>query len=325
MRVFLTGACGLIGRSVLPVLLAQGDSVHAFDLPTRANRRWARQFAKTSACRFFWGDIREREIVRQALDGCDAIIHNAGVIPPKTEQMPRLAHAVNVEATRQLIALAEEMAPKARLIFASSFSLYGADATRQPPLRSDTPIHPSDHYTQHKAACEKMIRNSRLDGVILRIAAAVRADDPPKDPQLLAMLYPIDPQQRVEIIDTRDVALAQARAVHASDVVGKTLLIGGGPTCQVTFGALFDVVEEMLACGQLPAEAFGRAPYYTDWLDTSESQTLLAYQHRSFADYRAEAIAQTQRVRWLLRMFRPLVRWVLLRMSKPWKECAKRS
>ncbi len=320
-RVLLTGACGLLGRDVLRALLAQGNEVHALDLPTRANQRWARRFAKEQAgCRFFWGDIRDADVVRRAFEGCDAILHNAGIIPPKTEQDPALAYAVNVDATRQLIAIAEQMAPHARLLFASSFSLYGADASRQPPLRSDTPIHPSDHYTRQKAACEEMIRNSRLDWVILRIAAAMRADEPPRDPQLLAMLFPNDPTQRVEIVDTRDVASAQACAIHHPDACKKTLLIGGGPTCQVTFGALFDVVEEMLACGQLPTEAFGRAAYYTDWLDTSESQALLAYQHHSFADYRNEAVALTSKIRWLLRCLRPLVRWGLLRMSKPWRE-----
>ena len=43
--------------------------------------------------------------------------------------------------------------------------------------------------------------------------------------------------------------------------------------------------------GMLPDEAFGHKPYYTDWMDTEESQRLLQYQR-----FNTKAVSILQRV-----------------------------
>ena len=67
--------------------------------------------------------------------------------------------------------------------------------------------------------------------------------------------------------------------------------------------------------GVFPKEAFGSTPFPTDWLDTVESQRLLRYQRHTLNDYVQDMTARLGFRRHLIRMFRPLVRYLLLRQS----------
>ena len=86
--------------------------------------------------------------------------------------------------------------------------------------------------------------------------------------------------------------VAFANAVTA-DVAGKVLLIGGGKDAQMLARDFFGKVMEAMGLDPLPDSVF-KTPtspeeyYYTDWLDTEESQKLLQYQSRSYEDYLKE-------------------------------------
>ena len=65
----------------------------------------------------------------------------------------------------------------------------------------------------------------------------------------------------------------------------------------------------------LPAQAFNTVDYSVDWLDTVESQQLLNYQQRSYDDYVQDLSRLLGLWLPLVRLFRPVVRWVILRQS----------
>ena len=67
--------------------------------------------------------------------------------------------------------------------------------------------------------------------------------------------------------------------------------------------------------GSLPESAFNTEPYYTDWLDTVESQKLLKYQTRTFDDFINDMKKTIGSKRYFIRMLRPVVRKFLLSMS----------
>ncbi len=71
-----------------------------------SNLARARQLASgfDGRVQFAWGDITNPDSLRSALEGVDAVIHLAAIIPPATERMPDLAQKVNVDATRNLVA-----------------------------------------------------------------------------------------------------------------------------------------------------------------------------------------------------------------------------
>jgi dTDP-glucose 4,6-dehydratase len=79
MKLFVTGAAGFIGSNyVRHVLAASDDSVVAFDALTYAgNLDNFRGVEDDPRFTFVKGDIRDREAVRAALEGCDAVVHFA--------------------------------------------------------------------------------------------------------------------------------------------------------------------------------------------------------------------------------------------------------
>ncbi|MFN2224650.1 MAG: NAD-dependent epimerase/dehydratase family protein [Anaerolineae bacterium] len=319
MNVLLTGAFGNIGTSTLDELLRQGHHVRCFDLPTRANRTAAQGLA--GRAEVLWGDLRRYDDVLAAVEDQEVIIHLAFIIPKlsatgfESEDHPDWARDINVGGTRHLLrAAAASRVPSAarppRFLFASSYHIYGRTHDQPPPRTVDDPVQPIEHYAHHKVECEAMVRASGLEWAILRLAASL-----PIAMKMDPGMFDVPPDNRMEYVHTRDVGLALTNAVTCREVAGKVLLIGGGPRCQYLYSEITGKVLAGMGLGPLPEEAFTTVPFPTDWLDTAESQRLLAYQRHTLDDYVQDMRAELGHRRHLVRAFRPLVRYLLLKQS----------
>jgi nucleoside-diphosphate-sugar epimerase len=225
LKVLLTGAMGNIGFSTLEALLVEGHDVVAFDLDSRRARKLAR--GVDGRVQFVWGDITNRRAVRRALTGVDTVIHLAAIIPPNSDRAPDLARRVNVDATRCLLAEMEASATSKRLVFASSTGIFGDVQDREPPLRADTPVSPTDEYGRQKVECEQAIRQSRLQWSILRLAAVTPIHLQAQDPSIM---FEFSPDARFEFLHPADAGTAFARAVACEGSIEETLYIAGGAT-----------------------------------------------------------------------------------------------
>ncbi|MHA2427058.1 MAG: NAD-dependent epimerase/dehydratase family protein, partial [Candidatus Hermodarchaeia archaeon] len=286
MFVLLTGAFGNIGESTLLALLERKHRVRCFDLPTKHNEKNAKHLQKYGEFETVWGDVRDVAITRNIVEDVECIIHLAALIPPPSEVDPQFTHSVNVGGTLRLIEAAETMPTKPKFIFASSISIFGPTMHLPPPRKATDPPNPTDIYTTTKVECETAIRESALPWTILRLAAV-----PPLriSGEIDKMLFEIPLQQRVEFVHTRDVGTAFANAVTA-ETTKKILLIGGGKANQMLQGEFMANILNAMGLGMLPETAFRVATkpeewYYTDWLDTTESQQLLQYQHHNYDQY----------------------------------------
>ena len=322
MNVLLTGAFGNVGRSALQELIRQGHTVRCFDLKTRANVKAARKFK--GQVEVMWGDLRRPEEVAAAVQGQDVVVHLAFIIPKlsatgvECESRPDWAHEINVGGTGHLIQAMEAQPKPPRLIFTSSCHVYGRTQHQRPPRTVHDPVQPIEHYSQHKIACERMVRESRLEWSIFRLAATL-----PITMILDAGMFDVPLNNRMEYVHRRDVGLAIANGVRSEDVWGKILLIGGGPRCQYVYREMTEQILGAMGLGMLPDEAFGTTPFPTDWLDTAESQRLLGYQQRDLGDYVHDLVELVGTRRHLIRLFRPLVRRWLLEKSSYLKEARK--
>lgn len=313
-RVLVTGAFGTLGRAGVRELLARGCRVRCLDVPTRANRRAARLLG--DRVEVLWGDVRDAACVRAAVAGQDAVLHDAAILAPASERDPERSWAVNVEGTRGLVAALAAVAPDAVLIYPSSVTVFGADPARRAPVRASDPVVASDHYTRQKLACEEIVRTSTLTWVVLRVGVSVDPMTKRGDLDALRLLFTVSPDNRLEYVHPGDVARAQVAALGCREAWRKVLLVGGGTCCQVRHRALVDALFTALGVAPPPDEAFGDAPYYTEWMDTAESQRLLTYQRRSFDDFQREMTDSMRFVRRALVPVRPLVRrWLLARSA----------
>ncbi len=313
-RVLLTGAFGNVGISTLEELVGRGHRVRTFDLKTKANEKAARRLK--GQIEVLWGNVRNPDALAAAVRDQDVVIHLAYVIPRlsatgvNSEDHPEWAREINVDGTRNLIDAMLALPESPRLIFGSSLHVFGRTQDQLPPRRASDPVNPVEHYAQHKVECERMIRTSRLVWSIFRFGAVL-----PIRLILDPGMFEVPLDNRIEYVHSRDVALALANALDNEDVWGKTLLIGGGPECQFYYRDLMTQILDATGLGGLPAEAFASTPYSTDWLDTNESQRLLNYQRRTLKDYIQEMTSALGYRRFFVRIFRPLLRYWLLKQS----------
>ena len=76
-----------------------------------------------------------------------------------------------------------------------------------------------------------------------------------------------------------------------------------------------NIMPRTMGLGDLPVSAFGHEPYYTDWMDTAESQQLLNFQQLGLDGYKRELAQKWRFLRILLWPFRGLIRHHMLKFS----------
>ncbi len=311
MKILLTGATGNVGGHVLPLLLERGHDVRCLVFDSNNERKIVQGWKHKPEV--VWGDIQDERVVESALGGVEAVIHLAAIIPPMTDQNPRLAYGVNVNGTRNLVNAASKQAKRVRFIFTSTYDVYGDTQDLTPPRKVTLPVNPQEEYARHKVEAEKIIQSGNVDWCIFRLASAIPVEMSTK---YQSMMFDVPLDDRLEYIHPADAALAICNAVEHAEVWGKVLHLGGGPGCQLRERDIVQGAFEAIGIGALPEKYFNTQHYYTDWLDTEESQRLLNYQRHTFNDH-LEGLKKS--LGWqipLIKLFRPLILYSLLRQSK---------
>jgi len=318
MKVLLTGAFGNVGQRTLELLLKKGYSVRCFDLRNPRNVQIETRMRKLGIFETVWGDIRDSKTTLRIVKDVDAIIHLAAIIPPLAYEKQALAYDVNVKGSINLLRAAENMKKPPRFVYVSSIAVHGNRMNKEPPTRVDDPLNPLDYdnYAKHKIEVEKEIWKSTIPWIILRFAAVTPYEMAWKIPDLM---YEVPLEQRIELVDSRDAGLACVNALNA-DVVGKILFIGGGKGNQLYQKEFVSKMLEVLSIGMLPDNAFKPVDsiedyYHCDWMNTTEAQKLLNFQRYTFDDFLKEFKKKVSFRRFVVKLFKPLVRAILLEKS----------
>lgn len=324
-HIMITGAFGNVGRSAIAAALEEGHDLTAFDRPSRANLAYAKSLAarpakgKEGSFRFVAGDIRDAKAVEGALQGQEALIHLAAIIPPAADKAPELARDVNIGGTERVLeALAR--VPGCRLVFSSSVATYG-DRVVNYWIKADDPLAPceDDGYARTKVACETLIRGSGLPFSILRLSYIVWKKKLACDP----LMFRMPPATRIEVCHTKDCGRALVHAAFAPAALSKTFNIGGGPSCRTSFRVYLDRMMALFGLGDssfLPDEAFSPKGYHCGWMDSDKAQAALAFQGTSLEDYYEEVRIEARPTRFFASIAAPLVKRMLLAASPylPW-------
>ncbi len=310
MKVLITGALGGIGRHLSYMLLHAGFDITLMQRFPTQNIKYAKWFPKD---RFVWGDVKDFDKFKDIFAKQDAVIHLAYALPPTTEEHPEATHKINVDGTRNLVRILEEVNPKCRFIFPSSATIQDPDCDPDHIITvNDTP-KPSSNYTRNKVECEEIVKASLLPWAILRIAEAPYLEVTPT-PKYLKQAYAIQYNQRVEFVHIYDVALAFKHALTA-DCCKKTLYIAGGPLCRMTYAEQLAKIFKLFHLPPPPKEKFSTKPYPLGWYDTTESQAILKFQTRTFEDYLADIKKTLGPTRILFWMGSPITRLVVKYMK----------
>ncbi len=313
MRILLTGSTGNIGSQAFDALLRDGHTVRCLVRRMSDAQRLRRRGAPGKV-EVLLGDVRDATLVREAVVGQDVVVHLAALLPPQSDLNPELAYSINVEGTRTVLQALQDQPRPARLIYTSSIALFGNTQDQPPPRRVGDPLHPLDPYSKQKVICEDLVRESGLDWAILRFTAVPRFDES-LNPERLRAMFAINLDDRMEFLHPDDAGLALLQAVRSPDIWGKTLLIAGGPACQITMREYYQSYLDAVGLGTFPPEAYSRESYHLDWYDTTESQALLDFQRHGVKDLQRDLARHYRWHRLGAQLVRPVLRQALLTFS----------
>lgn len=142
MKILVTGGSGFVGGRLVSRLQEAGHDVSVLDVKP----------STLGEGRGFVGDIRDLEQCRRAMRGVDVVYHLAALY--RDDVRPReLYQQVNVDGTRNIVAAASELGIQ-RIIFTSSFSVYGLDDAGKSEEGALTPVN---EYGRTKMEGERIL------------------------------------------------------------------------------------------------------------------------------------------------------------------------
>lgn len=160
MHTAVTGGAGFIGSHVAERLLARGEEVTLLDnfdpyYDPAIKRATAASLVKQGA-RLEEVDLRDRDSLGGALEGVERVVHLAARPGVRASiEDPATTMEINLNGTLNLLEAMRARPGLRHLVFASSSSVYGGDATA--PFREDQPAsRPLSPYAASKRACEHL-------------------------------------------------------------------------------------------------------------------------------------------------------------------------
>jgi len=125
-HVLVTGGAGFIGSHLVDRLLERGDRVRVLDSLDPQSHDGVLDYLSPEA-ELVKGDVRDRETVRQALEGVDRLVHFAAAVGVG-QSMYEIVRYTSVNALGAAVVLEEALPARDRLgkvVVASSISIYG--------------------------------------------------------------------------------------------------------------------------------------------------------------------------------------------------------
>jgi nucleoside-diphosphate-sugar epimerase len=150
MKVLITGGAGFIGSHLVERLLADGHEVRVVDNFSTGRRENLLELSHD--VEVVEGDIQSYERAHTAVRGCEVVFHQAALPSvPRSVQDPLTTNASNVIGTLNVLLAARDSGVR-RVVFASSSSVYGANAGL--PKKEDQRPIPVSPYAVGKLAAE---------------------------------------------------------------------------------------------------------------------------------------------------------------------------
>ena len=155
-NILVIGGAGFIGSHVVEELLkTEVAQVVVYDNFARGKMSNVEHNFDDPRCTLYpnGGDIREVDVLNDAMKGMDGVIHLAAMWLLHCKDYPRTAFNVNIEGTFNVLEACVNNDIK-RLVYSSSASVYG-DAL-QVPMTEEHPYNNRNFYGATKISCEAM-------------------------------------------------------------------------------------------------------------------------------------------------------------------------
>lgn len=151
-RYLVTGGAGFIGSHLVDALVGDGHVVRVLDNFSTGRRANLESALASRKIEIVEGDVREADVVREAVVGTDGVFHLAALVSvQKSIEQPQFSFDINVYGTVNVLEAAR-WARIPRVVLASSAAVYG-DASV--PIQEDVVTWPLSPYALDKLSAEQ--------------------------------------------------------------------------------------------------------------------------------------------------------------------------
>lgn len=148
-KALITGGAGFIGSNVAALFLEKGFKVRVVDNLSTGHKK----NVDALDVQFFQGDIRNAELMRQACEDVDVVVHMAASVGrQKSLDNPQEDSEVNLVGTTTVLEEARKAGVKT-MVYSSSAAIFGELADT--PIPEDHPQNADSPYGVSKLAGEK--------------------------------------------------------------------------------------------------------------------------------------------------------------------------
>ena len=156
-KILITGADGFIGSHLTEELVRRGNNVRAFVLYNSFNSWGWLDYAPKGIrdnLDIFAGDVRDPYGVKEAMKGCDAVLHLAALIAiPYSYHSPDTYVDTNIKGTLNVLQAAREL-EVSRVIHTSTSEVYGT--ARFVPITEEHPLQGQSPYSATKIGADQL-------------------------------------------------------------------------------------------------------------------------------------------------------------------------
>ena len=285
----VTGGAGFIGSHLAEELRRRGHRVRIADSLITGKKSNIEHLRDVE---FLEGDLADVAFARQAVAGCEYVLHQAAIPSvPRSVQDPLTSNRANVDGTLNVL-LAARDAKVRRLVFAASSSAYGNTPTL--PKHEGMPTNPLSPYALQKVIGEQYLQmftrlygletvsiryfnvfgprqdqSSPYSGVISVFATALLQNRPPT-------IYGTGEQTR-DFTYVANVVDGVLRACEAPGASGQIINVATGG--RISLNQLFETMRRLVGATVQPVYAELRAGDVSDsQADISLAREVLGYQ-----------------------------------------------
>ncbi len=158
MKICVTGGAGFIGSHIAEECVRKGYEVIVYDnfsTGKKENLSFVKNY-KNAQLKIIKGDVADYSAVVKAVEGCDAVFHQAAVASvQKSIECPPTTFESNAKGTLNILEASRNSGVK-KVIFACSAAIFGDHP--EIPKREDSPILPKSPYGADKYISEVYLR-----------------------------------------------------------------------------------------------------------------------------------------------------------------------
>ena len=247
MRVLVTGSTGFVGFHVVKALKKSGHTVVAL---VRSADKAQQLYSKHGIVldHLVVGSVSDNRIVREALHGCDAVVHAAAITPMQAANEQDL-FATNVTGVKNVIGTACACGINNIVYVSSITAIFNTDASRMTP---DAPVARSKHaYGLSKAQAEDYVRSVQAQGKAVKTVypgGIIGPDDPGMSATLMSLVYRMTQGFRItsggtQQIDVRDLAAFIVALLEKNDGKPARYFTAGHYMSWTAFADLLDNIS----------------------------------------------------------------------------------